>query len=62
MATEKEIKVAKEKIEKAIIQDGPYSHNIVGLVLSGLNDKKAANKLIDEFELDELYGIQKVGE
>ena len=51
---------ARKKIEKAMEQDGPYTHNIIGLVLSGLKDINLANQLIEEYEIDDLYGIQKV--
>lgn len=54
---------ARKKIEKAIDQNGQYSHNICGLVLSSVSRDhglEAANNLIDEFALDEIYGIHKV--
>ena len=51
---------ARDKIQKAIGQNGPYTHNIIGLVLSGLKDIDMANDLIDENDLDRVYGIQKV--
>lgn len=44
---------------------GPYGHNVVGLTLKGVADKigtKYANSLIDEFDLTEELGIEKVEE
>ena len=55
----------RRRIEKAIDQSGPFSHNIVGLALSQVSKEfgvNVANGLIDEYELDELYGIQKVSQ
>ena len=51
-----------EHIKKAIEQDGPYSHNIVGLALTDTDRRfgvRAANALIDEFMLYDLYGFVK---
>lgn len=64
-ASERETKIrqAARKIEEAIAQNGAYSHNIIGLVLSQLAaevDYAAANQLVDEFYLTALYGIYKV--
>lgn len=56
---------AREQIQKAIDQDGPYSHNIVGLVLSSVASDYGtaqANELIAEFDLTEVYGIRPVQE
>lgn len=56
---------ARADIEKAIEQDGPYSHNICSLVLAAVYDKlgrKAANKLVDEFDLDTIFDIQKAAQ
>jgi hypothetical protein len=60
-----EVSKARERIERAMDQDGPFTHNMIGLTLSGLADKvgvKYANELVREFELDEIYGIQEVEE
>lgn len=59
------IKEAENKIAQAIETNGNFSHNICGIVLSGIakeHGRKAANKLIDKFALDSIYGIQKVKE
>ncbi len=56
---------ARKKIEKAIDQNGPYSHNMIGATLRSLADKtgyKYANELVREFDLDELYGISEIEE
>lgn len=53
-------RVAREKIQNAMNQNGQYTHNIISLVLSGLKDKVMANQLIDEMELTRLYNIHKV--
>jgi hypothetical protein len=56
------IKAARDKIYEAVQRDGPYSHNIISLVLGRVakfHGKKTANKLIDEFELEAL-GWHKV--
>lgn len=48
------LKTARMNICRAIIRNGPYSHNIIGLVLRGVSQKvgyDAANGLIDEFSL-----------
>lgn len=53
---------ARRKIETAIEQDGPYSHNICSMALLAVaqaEGKKAANKLIDEYGLEALYKIRK---
>jgi hypothetical protein len=57
--TEKENK-ARKSIENAIEQDGPYSHNMISLTLISLKNNKLANQLVEEYDLEELYGIQKV--
>lgn len=57
------VKWARRKIETAIKQDGPYSHNVCSMALLAVvqaEDKEAANKLIEEYGLDRLYRIQKV--
>ena len=54
---------ARKRIRKALDQAGPYSHNIAGLVLSAVAErfgKQAANELIEEYALDDIYGIQQV--
>ncbi len=54
---------AKQKIEKAIDQAGPYSHNICSMALLAVaqaDGKEVANRLIEEYGLNALYGIQKV--
>lgn len=57
---EKTIAEARTKIQKAIDQDGPYTHNILGLVLSKVAkelDVEHANGLVEEFNLEDAYGI-----
>lgn len=54
---------ARRKIETAIKQNGPYSHNICSLALSAVaqvDGREAANRLIREYSLDRLYSIQAV--
>lgn len=57
-----DVKETRDRIIKAIIQNGPYSHNICGLALSSLAKKHGdaeADKLVDELNLESIYGIQK---
>jgi len=57
------VKWARRKIETAIEQNGPYSHNICSMALMSVAaaaGKDAANKLIEEYGLDALYQIRKV--
>ena len=57
------VKWARRKIETAIEQSGPYSHNICSMALlavAAVEGKDAANKLIEDYELDALYRIRKV--
>lgn len=54
---------AKEQIQKAIDQNGPYSHNIAGLVLSQVASEHGvdvANQLVEEFKLTRRFGIRPV--
>lgn len=58
---DKAVAEARKKLDKTDLY-GPYGHNIAGLVLSGLASKvgtKYANRLIFEYDLDEL-GIMPV--
>ena len=50
---------ARKKIERAMEQNGGFTHNLIGMALSMIGDNKKANELIDEYSLDELYGIEK---
>ena len=55
----------RRQIEKAINKNGQFSHNIVSIVLREVSKEfgvNVANGLVDEYELDELYGIQKVNQ
>jgi len=64
-ALDRAILKARDSIENAMDQNGPYTHNIISLSLRSLAEKggnKAANDLVDEYELDQEYGIQKVEE
>lgn len=57
-----ETQKARSHIERAIEQNGPYSHNMISITLAFLADKcgkKYANELVDEFDLKELYGIER---
>ena len=57
-----DIEEAKSSIEKAIDTDGPYSNNVVGSVLRLVDAEhgiKAALALMDEYELEEMFGIQR---
>ena len=59
------ISEAKKAIEKALDRQGPYSHNICGCVLRAVSESHGisrANALIEEYALDEIYGINKVKE
>jgi hypothetical protein len=60
--TREKLKQARRIIRQAIKTNGPYSHNIISLSLASVMRKfgvHAANKLVDEFDLEELYGIRK---
>jgi len=51
------------KIEKAMEEDGCFSHNKIGvtlLLLAREEGYEAANKLVDEYNLTELYEIPKM--
>lgn len=55
------IEDAETKIENALMQAGPFTYNMVGMVLASVaknHGVKEANRLIDEFDL-ELMGIRK---
>lgn len=51
---------ARDKIEKALDQEGKYTHNILTLILRETARKVGydeANLLIAEYDLKDLYGI-----
>ncbi len=51
------LKQAKDRIEKALAANGPYSHNIISMALGDVFNnlgQQAANDLIDEYELEDL--------
>ena len=54
---------ARERIRKVLDQNGQYTHNIIGLVLTmlaqELGNKGIANQLIDEYKLTKRFGINK---
>jgi len=55
----------EKKIERQLDINGPYSHNIVGMVLSRVADVcgiAIANELIEEYRLKEIFGINPVSE
>lgn len=57
------IKKASGRIEKAIEQNGPYSHNICSLALSMVSKELGAaqaNALIEKYKLTELFKINPV--
>lgn len=59
------VSIARKKIEREITSTGPYSHNIVALVLRDLATNwglKYANQLVRELELDSYFGIDEVEE
>lgn len=63
--SEEILQKAKEQIDRAIDRNGPYSHNIIGLVLNDVSAKlgrRAANSLIEEFDLEALYGFYCIHE
>ncbi len=53
----------RDQIEGQIENSGPYSHNIVSVIL-GIVSRRfglyTANSLVDEFQLDVAFGIYKV--
>lgn len=54
---------ASDKIEKALMQGGQYTHNMCGIVLGQVmktEGVEVANDLIKEFALDDLFGIRPV--
>ena len=57
------LKDAEERIEELIDQVGrPHTHNLVGFVLRKVDEKfgrKEANRLIDHYDLDDLFGVNK---
>lgn len=57
------VRWARRKIETAIEQNGPYSHNICSMALLAVAEtegKEAANKLIEEYGLNALYQIRRM--
>lgn len=55
------VKWARRKIETAIKQAGPYSHNICSMALLAVaraDGREAANRLIREYDLERLYSIR----
>ena len=53
---------AEEMIEYHINQGGPYSHNLIGVVLREADKqlgRAVANDLIDDYSLDSRYGMNK---
>ena len=53
------------QIEAEVEKQGSYSHNIVGIVLRQVSKEfsvNVANGLVDEYELDEVFGIQKINQ
>jgi len=54
---------AQAHIEDAIKVDGSYSNNIVGATLRTVSEKistEFANALIDDYDLTNIFGIDKV--
>ena len=57
------MKDARQKIEHAMDQAGPYTHNMITCVLQSVSKKfgyRYANDLVREFDLTDLYGIEEV--
>ena len=55
----------RKQIEAEVERQGSFSHNIIGIVLRQVSEEfsvNVANGLVDEYELDEIFGIQKVSE
>jgi|GEM_PF-6151770 len=54
---------ARSKIERYINSSGGVSHNLIGFALRQLakstKSNKDSNELIDEYSLQDLYGINK---
>jgi len=54
---------ARSRIRRALQQNGNYTHNIIGLVLTmlaqELGNKDIADQLIDEYKLTQRFGILK---
>lgn len=54
---------ARATIKRAVDQAGPYSHNLCSIVLSMVHQwhgLAAANALVEEYGLEDLYGIRKI--
>lgn len=59
----KSLKQIKSDIEAAIEQRGPFSHNLVSInlrIAAREYGTVAANQIIAEMELDDLFGIKAV--
>lgn len=58
-----EVKQARDRIKRALTQNGQYTPNLIGLVLTmlaqELDNNEIANKLIDDYNLSARYGIHK---
>lgn len=58
-----QVRQARDRIKRALIQDGDYTHNLIGLVLTmlaqELGNNGIANQLIDDYNLSDRYGIHK---
>lgn len=54
---------ARDRIRKAINEGGRYGTNVIGLTLTivaqEMGNDDVADKLIDEYNLTELFGVQK---
>jgi hypothetical protein len=58
-----EMNMTRDRINNAIDQDGPYTHNMISLALRKLAENtgtKYANELVKELDLDDLYGISEI--
>ena len=58
----RELEEFRRKIEKAIGQNGSFTHNIISMVLRSASQelgKEAANSLVREYRLAKLYGINE---
>lgn len=60
---QKDLEEANKTIDKHVLQRGQYSHNIISLVLRDVAKKhgyEVANNLVDEHNLELIFGIPKV--
>ena len=62
-AAARALEKARAMIGDAIASTGPFTHNMIGIILQKVatdHGNQAANDLIEEYDLTELYGIYPV--